>query len=57
MIGDDNGLIKLWKVPTGTDQKILIAARRNGIVRVTRHFNANDDLEALNDFHDVEETE
>lgn len=57
MIGDENGLIKLWKVPVGTKTKILIAARRNGIVMTTSSYNEKDDLEALNDFYDVEETE
>lgn len=57
MVGEEHGVIKLWKVPFGTTKRIQIASKRNGIVITTSSYNPNDDIEALNDFYDIEETE
>jgi hypothetical protein len=57
IVGDYYLSIGLWKVPVGTDQKILIAFKKNGLVYTTNSYNPNDDLEALNDFYRFEEEE
>ena len=54
-VGDENGVIKLWKVPFGTTKRIHIASKKNGIVIKTSSYNPNDDIEAMNDFYEFEE--